>query len=101
MSRSHGKHEQRRRQREGRPRCERSQCASSQETNRKSHLTARGAWEKLAKSDNVCERRIIQPLPAHHKLFTEITEMRDGTAERTTSKTQINEKDAPWGYARG
>jgi hypothetical protein len=73
---------------------------TTQEANRESHLTARGAGKKLVESDNVRERRIIQAFPADHKLFAEITQMRDGTAERSTSETLINEKDAPWGYAR-
>lgn len=60
---------------------------------RNADLTARGTGKELAEPDDAGIGRLIEPLAAFHKLFAEISQMRNRTAKTRAAQPEEHQQN--------
>src|SRR5581483_7606163 len=91
---------QRRRQGEAAPGGQSPEIAGAQQPDRESDLAARRTRQELAERHQVRIVRIVEPAPALDELGTEISEMRDRTAEAGEAEPQERQQHLAGGIAQ-
>ncbi len=86
-------HKQGGRQRESEPREEGAERPRAQKTDRYPDLAARRARQRLAETDKVRVRLLVEPASALDVFTAEVAEMRDRSTERRQPEPQRDEED--------
>jgi len=86
-------HEDGRREREAEPRQKRTERSRAEEADRNADLAARWTRKRLTQRDEIRVGGLVDPVPAHDVLATEVPQMSDRPTERREPEPQRDEED--------